>query len=276
MVQLKINKFDISSISDDKVVIMIGKRNTGKSFVVKDLLYYHQSIPVGTLISGTEAANKSFSDNIPGIFIYDEYTPQLLEKVIKRQKTMMKRLNKEKMLYGKCSFDPRAFLLLDDCLYDNSWSKDVNVRYAFLNGRHVKIFVIITMQYPLGIPPNLRTNVDYVFIMRENNIQNRRRIYESYAGCFASFEIFCNVMDQTTENYECLVIDNTVKSNRLQDQIFWYKAIDHGHFTMCSSEAWKLHNENLKDDSDDEEEMYDPSNFKQKKNTPILNVRKNS
>ena len=27
-----------------------------------------------------------------------------------------------------------------------------------------KLCLVITMQYPLGIPPNLRTNIDYVFI----------------------------------------------------------------------------------------------------------------
>ena len=32
-------------------------------------------------------------------------------------------------------------------------------------------------------------------------------------------------MDQCTENYECLVISNNAKSNKLEDQIFWYKAI---------------------------------------------------
>ena len=36
--------------------------------------------------------------------------------------------------------------------------------------------------------------------------------------------MFCKVMDACTENYECLVLDNTVKSNKIQDCVFWYKA----------------------------------------------------
>ena len=66
--------------------------------------------------------------------------------------------------------------------------------------------LIITMQYPLGIPPNLRTNIDYVFILREPYMTNRKRIWENYASMFPTLESFCSVMDQTTENYECLVI----------------------------------------------------------------------
>jgi hypothetical protein len=31
-------------------------------------------------------------------------------------------------------------------------------------------------------------------------------------------------MDQCTENFECLVINNNAKSNKLTDQIFWHKA----------------------------------------------------
>lgn len=275
MVQLQLRKFDISSISDDRVVVMIGKRGSGKTFVCKDLLYYHRTVPVGTLISGTESANRTYSDNIPGIFIYDEYTPELLDKVMKRQEIMMKRVNKEISLYGKSSIDPRAFLILDDCLHDNTWTKDKNIKFAFMNGRHRKIFVVITMQYPLGITPNLRTNIDYVFIMRESNYQNRRRIYDCYAGMFPTFEFFNQVLDSCTENFECLVIDNTTKSNKLQDQVFWYKAEDHGNFTMCSAEAWQLHNANSKNsDDEDDEELYTPEMFHKNKKTPRISVKK--
>ena len=127
-------------------------------------------------------------------------------------------LNKWKQIHNW----PKA-TVLDDCLYDN-WTKDKNVRSLFMNGRHFKILFMITMQYALGIPPNLRTNIDYIFILRENYVSNRKRLYEHYAGMFPNFEMFCQVMDQCTENYECLVIHNNAKSNKLTDQVFWYKA----------------------------------------------------
>ena len=94
------------------------------------------------------------------------------------------------------------------------------------------------MQYPLGITPNLRTNIDFVFILRENNITNRKRIYDNYAGMFPTFEMFCQFMDQCTENYECLVIANGIQSNKLEDQVFWYKASDHPAFRLCDDSLW--------------------------------------
>jgi hypothetical protein len=110
-----------------------------------------------------------------------------------------------------------------------------------MNGRHWKVMLINTMQYPLGIPPNLRTNIDYVFILREPYIANRKRIYENYAGMFPTFESFCQVMDQCTENYECLVICNNSPSNKLNDQVAWYKANSNTPpFKMCAEEFWRM------------------------------------
>jgi len=83
---LKLKKFNMSSIKDDKVVIFIGKRETGKSFLVKDLLWHHKDLPVGTVISGTEGANQFYSKTIPPIFIHDEYTPGIIDNFCKRQK----------------------------------------------------------------------------------------------------------------------------------------------------------------------------------------------
>ena len=138
--------------------------------------------------------------------------------------------------------------------------------------RHWKVMLLITMQYPLGIPPTLRTNIDYVFILREPYIANRKRIYENYAGMFPTFEAFCQVMDQCTENYECLVINNNSKSNKLSDQVFWYKADSHGDFRLGSKEFWEL-SKNLKDD-DDNEEAYDPNKMKKRGAGPKISVKK--
>ena len=244
------------------VIVLIGRRDTGKSFLVRDLLYYQQDIPIGTVISGTEEGNGFYGKHVPKLFIHNEYNTAIIEKIMQRQRTVLKQIRKETEMYKRSTIDPRAFVILDDCLYDNSWARDKIMRLLFMNGRHWKIMLIITMQYPLGIPPNLRTNIDYVFILREPYITNRKRIYENYAGMFPTFESFCQVMDQCTENFECLVINNNAKSNKLNDQIFWYKADPHNDFRLGSKEFWEL-SKNI--GSDDEDETYDPN--KSRRNT---------
>ena len=272
---LELKKFDMRKITfkvnDSKgpVVCLIGRRDSGKSFLVKDLLYYHQDIPIGTVIAGTEEGNGFYGKMVPKLFIHNEYKTEIIENVLKRQRQVMKQINKEMEAFKKSNIDPRAFVILDDCLYDNSWSRDKMMRLLFLNGRHWKVMLILTMQYPLGIPPTLRTNIDYVFILREPYIANRKRIYENYAGMFPTFESFCQIMDNCTENYECLVIDNNVKSNKLQDQVKWYKADSHSDFKLGTKEFWEL-SKNVH--SDDEEETFDPS--KKKKNVQQIKVKK--
>ena len=248
---LKLKKFDMASIKDDKVVVFIGKRETGKSFLVKDLLWHHRDLPVGTVISGTEGANQFYSKTVPPIFIHDEYTPEIINNFVKRQKKLVNKQVKGDPEYR--NIDVRAFLILDDCLYDNSWVKDKNIRALFMNGRHYKAFFIITMQYALGIPPNLRTNVDYVFVLREPYHSNRKRLFEQYCGMFPSYEFFCNVMDQCTENFECLVINNNAKSNKLEDQVFWYRAEQHPDFRLGAEILWKQASAMAYDDESDED-----------------------
>ena len=272
---LELKKFDMRKIefnpNENKgpVIVLIGRRDTGKSFLVRDLLYYHQDIPIGTVISGTEAGNGFYGKLVPKLFIHDEYNSAIIENILKRQKIVMKQIKKEKEAYGRSNIDGRAFVILDDCLYDNSWSREKVMRLLFMNGRHWKVMLIITMQYPLGVPPNLRTNIDYTFILREPYLNNRKRIYENFAGMFTTFESFCQVMDQCTENYECLVISNNSKSNRLEDQIFWYKASAHNSFKLGSKEFWEM-SKDLNSD-DDEDEQYDP---KAMKKGPRINVKK--
>jgi len=253
------------------VIVMIGRRDTGKSFLVRDLLYHHQDIPVGTVISGTEAGNGFYAQHVPKLFIHEEYSSILIENILRRQKAVLKQMKKEEASYGRSRVDPRTFAILDDCLYDQSWTRDKLMRLLFMNGRHWKVMLIITMQYPLGIPPNLRTNIDYVFLLREPYMTNRKRIWENYASMFPTLESFSAVMDQTTENYECLVINNNAKSNKLNDQIFWYKAETRPDFRLGSKEFWEL---SKGINSDDEDEEYDPNKSRKKSKGPQINVKK--
>jgi hypothetical protein len=258
--------------SKGPVIVLIGRRDTGKSFLVRDLLYYHQDIPIGTVISGTEEGNGFYGKMVPKLFIHNEYNTAIIENILKRQRGVLKQIKHETESFKRSTIDPRTFVILDDCLYDNTWARDKMMRLIFMNGRHWKVMLLITMQYPLGIPPTLRTNIDYVFILREPYIANRKRIYENYAGMFPTFESFCQVMDQCTEHFECLVINNNAKSNKLQDQVFWYKADTHNDFRLGSKEFWEL-SKQINDD-DEDGDQYDPQNVKKRGQGPKIAVKK--
>ena len=271
---ISLRKFEMRKVPQDAVCIFIGRRRTGKSTLVRDLLFNHQDMPLGTVISGTEESNSFYGKMIPPIFIHGEYNPLILANYVKRQKMIMGRIQTEQRNGGKSRIDPRAFMILDDCMYDDSWTHDKNIRYLFMNGRWLKVFFIITMQYPLGIQPALRTNVDFVFILREPYMTNRKRIFDNYASAFPSFEFFCQIMDQCTQNYECLVVDNTSQSAKLEDCVFWYKAEIHPDFKIGAPEFWQ-HSANNYRDKEEEEGMnaYDPMAAKRLKG-PTIAVQK--
>lgn len=228
-VDVKLREFDMQRIKDDNVIVLIGKRKTGKSFLVKDIMYHHRDIPLGTVISGTEMANRFFGKFMPDLFIHYNYSPDLMQNVMRRQMLMTDRND----------VDARAFLILDDLMDDaKAWIKDSNLKTVFFNGRHFKLFFMLSMQFSLGITPELRSNVDFVFILRESLNSNRKRLYEHYAGMFGTFDAFCQILDNCTENYECIVIDNTTQSNKLTDQVFWYKASAHDDFKVGHKQFW--------------------------------------
>lgn len=136
------------------------------------------------------------------------------------------------------------------------------------------------MQYCLGLPPILRSNVDYVFIFKNNMIKEREKLYNYYAGMFNDFSVFCKVMDHCTVDYTCLAIDNKVSSNKLEDQVKWYKGRDTGEFKLCSQELWALcaieneKRENALFNDDDDEEPYDPNVFIKNKNKVRVTIKK--
>lgn len=134
----KFNMRDITFKPDENkgpVVVLIGRRDTGKSFLVRDLLFYHQDIPIGTVISGTEAGNGFYKEHVPKLFIHDEYNTVLIENVLRRQKAVMKQMKKEIDTYKRTTIDPRAFVIMDDCLYDQTWTRDKMMRLLFMNGK---------------------------------------------------------------------------------------------------------------------------------------------
>lgn len=277
--KLELKKFDPSKIASDSVVVFIGKRNTGKSYCMKDILNHHKNIPVGIVVSPTERANGYFEKFIPKMLIYDECESHVIKGFLDRQIKITTERKKEIKKNGTSLIDARAFLILDDCLYDKKWINDISIRSIFMNGRHYKIFFLITMQHALGLPPVLRNNIDYIFIFRNNIIREKQKIYDHYAGMFPSFEAFNQVMNQTTENYECLVIDNKIQSNKLEEQVFWYKAKD-VNFKMCGNDLWELQRleeekqEMGDNDEHSDDEPFDSGVFTKKKSSNIIKVKK--
>lgn len=241
---LKIKEFKLKYIKENAAIAMIAKRGSGKSWVCRDIIKTQKNIPGGMIISPTDKMSSFYGDFFPELYIHYEFDPKLISSLLYRQELMIEKA-KEKEKKGK-KLDPRAFLLMDDCMSKkSSWVKDDTISEIFMNGRHYKLTYMLTMQYSLGISPELRSNFDYIFLLGEDFISNQKRIYEHYAGMFPTFDSFQLVFNTLTDNYGCMVIDNKVKSKRLEDKIYWYKSKDMPNdFKIGCKQFLKYHKEN--------------------------------
>ena len=256
---LKIKRFDIKSMPDNVTIAMIAKRASGKSYLTREILFRKRDIPLTVAISKTEKLNRFYADFIPDIYIFDEYDNVILNKIYKRQ-SLMSEDNQNKVKEGKKMKDPRAMLIMDDCMSSKgSWVKEQPITELFFNGRHHNLSFILTMQFPLGIPPEMRSNFDYIFLLADDFISNRKRLYDHYAGMFPDFNTFQQVFLDLTENYGCMVINNRVHSKDITEKVFWYRAKEVPNFTMGSKLYKKYHATKYDKDWNKKVEVYDPS-----------------
>jgi energy-coupling factor transporter ATP-binding protein EcfA2 len=239
---ISIREFDPTTISDGAIVGVVGRRGSGKSVIIKDLLYYKRhKLPCGLVMSGTEAGNGYFSKFIPDIFVFDDFDGPALEKLVERQKLAAKKGN-----LGK------VFVVLDDLAFDSSIMKKPVMRFIFMNGRHLNIFLIFSSQYVSDLgPPAIRANIDVLFVCREAIQANRFRLYNMFFGVFESFEDFNKVLNACTENYGVLVLDNTKLSNDPTACVFHHKAKMRDDFRMGSYSFWKFSKTRVKKDKDE-------------------------
>ena len=263
--QITLRQFDIKNIGRHTIIVFIGRRGTGKSFLIQDILYHHRDIPIGLVMSHTDHLQHFYDRFIPNMLIHKGYNSEQLQKLFDRQ---------EKALEEKW-IEPTAFLLLDDVLSDKTWKKDPRFQEVFFNGRHSKLLAILGIQSPMGIGPDLRDQIDYTFIFKSTNQANRKKLYENYAGAFKTFEEFNIVLDATTEDYNCLVVDNRTQSNKIEDQIFYYKAKMHDNFRICTSDIWEINDKrNFKQQANKYKQNYVKTEVMTKKGKVTINRKK--
>jgi len=237
---IKLKMMDLKNIPDGSVCAFFGKRKSGKSFAIRDLIYHKKYFPMGQIVSGSESANPFYHDFFPSSYIIDEYSEQIIKNIIKRQIKIKKFAEQEKKENIKNSreVDTRFLIVLDDCLHDSSWQKTKSIKNIFMNGRHFGIFFILAIHYVAGIPPNLRSNIDYIFIFRDYSIQNRRKLYENFGGSIPSFALFCALMDNL-DKYECLVICTDANKISFEDQVMYFKSTIRKNFKFGCKEFWE-------------------------------------
>lgn len=211
----RITQFNPITAKRDRVWLIIGSRDSGKTILVKDLLYHtrqHYDFVMG--MTATQSTAKMMKTIMPSTNVYCEgYDYGKADAFLEEAKYIINQGRERHIL-----------LYMDDVAYDKKILKSDTQTCLHLNGRHYKTTEFNTTQYSMSCPPTVRANVDYVFALKETVKANRRKLYEHYFGVFDSFTEFEKVFHACTENYGALVLNKTLPSSELESCVFWYKA----------------------------------------------------
>ena len=229
-------EFDPGLLEPDGTLVAVGRRRTGKSFAFRHILYeMRHHFHGGIVISQTDELNKYWRQYIPKQFIYNKYSGSIIHKVFARQKAIM---NHPRLTEKEKQRQLKFFIILDDVISDEGLRHDPDLKELFVAGRHYKLFVMLTTQYAKAITPTLRSNADYVLVLRNNNEHQLDSLYRDF-GNFMTRAGFNSTMDAHTRNNEILVFDYSKESQDPHIVLNWFKAIDPGPFLLGSKEYWQ-------------------------------------
>lgn len=231
MVRLTVKRFDPTGMKPHRIILLVGKRGTGKSVLMEDLMYHlRDRLDFGLAMTPTESTAECFRKHMPDQWIYPCFDAGKVDSMLNIQRDSVKKKRPKSL-----------FIAMDDCMFDKKCLKSLAMRDLFFNGRHLHVTLMNAMQYVMDMGPDLRSQCDYCFILKENILSNKVRLYKYFFGMFDTFKDFSRVLEKCTENHCALVLDNTAPSNRLEDSIFWYRADpDIGSFRLGKEKYWAL------------------------------------
>jgi hypothetical protein len=210
-----LRSFDPTASKGHRIFLLLGGRGTGKTTLLFDLLYHmRERFDFVLAMTSTKETYDALSEIMPRRMIHGKgYDFGVSDAYMETCKAMVRRGT------------PRSScLILDDVVYDKTVLKSQNIRELAFNGRHQKSCVIITCQYLMNLPCDIRGNIDYVFTCRESVNSNRKKLYEFFFGGFPTFFDFCKVLTACTKDYGVLVMDRTNATGSIETTMFHYRA----------------------------------------------------
>ena len=249
MTDITISDFCVEDINSRRcsgnapVVLIIGSRGKGKSTIARAIMRSMRTIPMGAVFSATEGSSPFYSENVPHLFIYNSLDLNAMKKLVASQQ--------------KCEDRKDVFLLIDDMMYDPQFFRNPVVKSIFLNGRHWGITLLLTTQYAIDVPPALRGNVDYVFMMRENNIQTCAKLYKNFGGSFPTVALFNQAFKACTQDFGSMVI------NFVNDSVHRYRVdidAEKEPFQMFAPCVWRYAKAHTCTSSSERDVLMDGSN----------------
>ena len=211
--RLKIAKLKPEALKPGGVYLLQGRRSTGKSTLLKQVLYWmRDQHDLVIAMTPTESTREMFCELIPPQFVFDGFNVSVLEAVMETQKQLLAR--------GKVR---RICVVLDDLSFDAKAFREKVVGAAFRNSRHYNCTLCVTAQAVYDLLPSLRQQVDVVFALRDPIEQSRKKLWLAYFGMMR-YEDFLAAFEACTSNFGAICLDQSVPTSDVTECVFHTKA----------------------------------------------------
>jgi hypothetical protein len=197
----------------NKTVVLIAKRNSGKSQMIRYLVSQQRGkFKKIFIICPTEKINNFYNELVKKEDIRDSWSEEWTEQLIEH----MTRANANK----SDKESSHVLLIIDDCVSDVNFHQSKSFKKLFTRGRHIKISIILTSQYIYQIPPVSRSNADFI-LTSQMNTQGLDLLTSEFLFGNLTKKEFINMYHKNTSNYGFLVINNNcVKENDDINEIY--------------------------------------------------------
>lgn len=197
MTRITLKRFDVGRLADSPgVTLVLGKRATGKTTLVADLLARSElGREGGALLCAAEAG----ANPLRALFAPDRahpggYSDAVLERVMEEQR--------------RAGADS-CRVVFDDVPADRTVLTSPVFRELLRSAGDLDTGVFWTQQCLVSLPPAIRDRIDFAFVFREDLEPQRLRVYSALCKrALPTFESFCAILEGATAHRgECLVID---------------------------------------------------------------------
>jgi len=225
---MDLKKFDLSQLRPNRLLLLIGRRGTGKTTLQEHILdYMKDKVDYVLMITPTMDTRKVWKTFVPSFMIHDSLDKDKIAELLDHQEALGEQEGRRRSVA----------IIWDDVMYIKNALKGDAIRNLFFNGRHLDCWFVNSCQYLMDLEPALRLQVDYIFCFKDPVPDNRAKLRKYYCGHVPQ-NLFEQCMKLATEDYKCLVMD------QVEGKIYWYKAPEKTPpFKMCTQKNnvyWRI------------------------------------